>query len=140
MRYRFRAQKQTLKIILVYSTLFLIASSLAQDIELEACLPQEQAFDDDHALLDILNRLEKNPLDLNHATETELAQLPWISPQSAAQIVEFRQKNGNFEKIDDISELGWLNPEALQYLSAFITIKSEKKIPSVELETRQKIS
>ncbi len=140
MRYRFRAQQQTVKIILVYSTLFLIAASWAQDIELEAYIPEEQAFDDDHALLDRLNQLAKNPLDLNRATETELAQLPWISPQSAAQIVAFRQKNGKFKKIEDISELGCLNPEALQYLSTFITIRSEQKIPSIKLETRQKIS
>jgi len=44
------------------------------------------------------------PLNLNVATAAELERLPGVGPAMAARIVEYRQKNGPFKKIEEIIE------------------------------------
>ena len=43
-------------------------------------------------------------INLNSASATDLATLPGIGAKTAARIVEYRQKNGPFKKIEDILE------------------------------------
>ncbi len=40
-------------------------------------------------------------VNINTAAATELQQLPGIGERTAARIVEYRQKNGPFKKIED---------------------------------------
>lgn len=52
-------------------------------------------------------KLGSKPLvtvNLNTATATELEGLPGIGPSTAARIVEYRQKNGPFKKIEETQE------------------------------------
>ncbi len=42
------------------------------------------------------------PINLNTATEAQLTGLPGIGPKAAQRILEYRQKNGSFKKIEDI--------------------------------------
>jgi competence ComEA-like helix-hairpin-helix protein len=44
------------------------------------------------------------PVNINSATASELEKLPGIGPSMAARIVEYRQKNGAFKKVEDILE------------------------------------
>jgi len=44
------------------------------------------------------------PLNINTASATELQALPGIGAKTAARIVEYRQKNGPFKKIEEILE------------------------------------
>jgi competence ComEA-like helix-hairpin-helix protein len=44
------------------------------------------------------------PVNLNTATQAQLETLPGIGPKAAERILEYRQKNGSFKKIEDILE------------------------------------
>jgi competence protein ComEA len=44
------------------------------------------------------------PLDLNRATAEDLAAVSGIGPELAQRIVDYRQKHGPFQKIDDLAE------------------------------------
>jgi competence ComEA-like helix-hairpin-helix protein len=44
------------------------------------------------------------PVNINSATAAELEKLPGIGPAMAARIVDYRQKNGGFKKVEDILE------------------------------------
>ncbi len=43
-------------------------------------------------------------VNLNTATATELERLPGVGPAMVTRILEYRQKNGGFKKIEDILE------------------------------------
>ena len=65
-------------------------------------------------------KLGSKPLvtvNLNTATATELEGLPGIGPSTAARIVEYRQKNGPFKKIEEILEIHRSVPDLLNISS-----------------------
>ena len=46
-----------------------------------------------------------NPVNLNSASAAQLQTLPGIGASAAQRIVEYRQKNGNFKKIEEMLEV-----------------------------------
>jgi len=46
-----------------------------------------------------------NPVNLNSASAAQLQTLPGIGASAAQRIVDYRQKNGSFKKIEDILEI-----------------------------------
>jgi competence protein ComEA len=56
------------------------------------------------------------PLNLNTATADQLESLPGIGARTAALIVEYRQKNGGFKKVEEILENRSSGPDLLRFL------------------------
>ena len=50
-------------------------------------------------------------IDINSATAKELERLPRIGPQIAGRIVAYREKNGAFKRIDDITKVKGIGPK-----------------------------
>jgi len=42
------------------------------------------------------------PINLNTATQAQLESLPGVGAKAAERILEYRQKNGNFKKVEDL--------------------------------------
>jgi len=61
------------------------------------------------------------PLDDNHATETELARLPGVSPALASRIVAARP----FAEVDELRRVRGLRRSVLQRLRARLTVADE---------------
>jgi len=53
-------------------------------------------------------------VDINTATEKELTQLDKIGPAIAARIVEYRQKNGPFQKPEDIMNVSGIGQKIFE--------------------------
>ena len=66
------------------------------------------------------------PLNLNTATVTELAKLPGIGPAVAARIVEHRQKNGGFKKIEELMNVKGIGEKTFLKLKALVTVTPPK--------------
>ena len=49
-------------------------------------------------------------VNINTASATEIATLPGIGAKTAARIVEYRQKNGPFKKVEEILETSRSGP------------------------------
>jgi competence protein ComEA len=63
------------------------------------------------------------PLDLNRATVEDLAAVPGIGPALAQRIVDYRQKHGPFQKIEELEEkvLGF-GPKKVRQIKPYLVI------------------
>ena len=65
-------------------------------------------------------------LNLNSATATELERLPGVGPATAARIVEYRQKNGAFKKVEDLMNVRGIGEKSFLTLKPLITVAPPK--------------
>ena len=58
-----------------------------------------------------------SPVNLNTATQAQLETLPGIGAKAAERILEYRQKNGTFKKVEEILETARSCPYLLGVLT-----------------------
>lgn len=63
-------------------------------------------------------------IDINSATAKEFERLPRIGPQIAGRIVAYREKNGAFKRIDDITKVKGIGPKTLERLRPHLTMST----------------
>jgi comEA protein len=66
-------------------------------------------------------------ININKAGVEELEKLPRIGPAIAKRIVEYREKNGNFRKIEDIIQVRGIGEKLFLQLKDLITVSDEKE-------------
>ena len=66
---------------------------------------------------------EAKKTNINTATVEELVQLKWIGPKYAQRIIEYREKNGPFEKPEDIMLVSGIGPRAWEANKDRITVE-----------------
>ena len=62
-------------------------------------------------------------VNINKADETELDTLPGIGPSLASKIIQYREENGNFKKIEDIKNVTGIGDTKYANLKDFIKVK-----------------
>jgi len=67
-------------------------------------------------------KLPAKPLDLNTATVAELTQLPGVGPSRAKAIVQFREKSGPFQRVEDLLVIRGISKARLQKLRPYVTV------------------
>jgi len=78
-----------------------------------------------------------SPLDLNTATAAQLAQLPGIGTATAKAIVQFRQKSGAFERVNDLLAIRGISARKLEQIRPYVTVStSAPHKPSSSRESR----
>jgi competence protein ComEA len=65
-------------------------------------------------------------VNLNTATVSELESLPGIGARTAERIVEYRQKNGGFKKIEELMNVRGVGEKSFLKLKALITVTPPK--------------
>ena len=71
------------------------------------------------------------PLNLNTATAAQIATLPGIGPKAAQRIIEYRQKNNGFKKIEELMNVKGIGEKSFLKLKPLITV-AEKAAASRE--------
>ncbi len=66
---------------------------------------------------------ESNIININTASQTELETLPGIGPSTALKIINYRNENGNFQKIDDIMNVTGIGEAKFNSLKDYISVK-----------------
>ena len=62
-------------------------------------------------------------ININTATADELGQLPGIGTVKAQSIIDYRNKNGKFTKIDDLTNVSGIGEKTLDKIRDFVTIE-----------------
>lgn len=65
-------------------------------------------------------------MNLNTATEMQLATLPGIGPKTASLIMQYRQKSGGFKKIEEIMNVRGVGEKSFLKLKPLITVTPPK--------------
>jgi competence protein ComEA len=65
-------------------------------------------------------------VNINTATAEQLAALPGIGPKTAERILEYRQKNGSFKKIEELMNVKGIGEKSFLKLKPRITVGTPK--------------
>ena len=66
------------------------------------------------------------PINLNTATVAQLETLPGIGKSTAERILEYRQKNGGFKKVEDLMNVRGIGEKSFLKMKALITVTAPK--------------
>jgi competence protein ComEA len=70
-----------------------------------------------------------SPVNINTATQAQLEALPGVGAKAAERILEYRQKNGGFKKVEDLMNVKGIGEKSFLKLKPLLTI-TEKAHPS----------
>ena len=62
------------------------------------------------------------PININTATITDLQKLPGIGAATATRIVEYRQKNGPFKKVEDLLNVRGIGEKTFDRIRARLSV------------------
>jgi competence protein ComEA len=66
------------------------------------------------------------PINLNTATVAQLETIPGIGKATAERILEYRQKNGGFKKVEDLMNVRGIGEKSFLKMKPLITVVATK--------------
>ena len=66
------------------------------------------------------------PVNLNTATVEQLATIPGVGPKMAERIIDYRQKNGGFRKVEDLMNVSGVGEKSFLKMKPLITVTTPK--------------
>jgi competence protein ComEA len=66
------------------------------------------------------------PVNLNTATAEQLATIPGVGPKMAERIIDYRQKNGGFKKVEDLMNVSGVGEKSFLKMKPLITVAPTK--------------
>jgi competence protein ComEA len=66
------------------------------------------------------------PVNLNTATAEQLATIPGVGPKMAERILDYRQKNGGFKKVEDLMNVSGVGEKSFLKMKPLIAVTAPK--------------
>ena len=66
------------------------------------------------------------PVNLNTATAEQLATIPGVGQKMAERIIDYRQKNGGFKKVEDLMNVSGVGEKSFLKMKPLITVTPPK--------------
>ncbi|RMD71121.1 MAG: ComEA family DNA-binding protein [Gammaproteobacteria bacterium] len=70
--------------------------------------------------------LAQEAIDINTATAEQLETLPGIGPKKAQAIIDYREKHGPFQSVDDLTKVPGIGQKILEKIRDKITVGQPK--------------
>jgi competence protein ComEA len=67
------------------------------------------------------------PVNINTATQEQLETLPGLGAKVAQRIIEYRQKNGNFKKVEDLMNVKGIGEKSFLKLKPMLTVSQKSE-------------
>ena len=74
------------------------------------------------AIETLVSDAESYRLDINSATQSQLQELPGIGEVIAGRIVEYREINGPFQRVDDLRNVEGIGEKKLDAIIELVTV------------------
>ncbi len=71
-------------------------------------------------------------VNINTATEAQIALLPGLGPKLAAEVVNYRTNNGGFKTIEDIKKVSGVGDKKFEKIKDFVVLEGETTIKSTK--------
>ena len=72
---------------------------------------------------------EEIAIDLNRATAAELQLLPGVGPALSRRIVEYRESQGEFDRIEDVMQVSGIGPRTFEAIKVYLTVNDKAEGP-----------
>jgi competence protein ComEA len=66
-------------------------------------------------------------IDLNSASVSDLESLPGVGRRTAERIIEYRQKNGSFKKIEELMNVKGIGEKSFLKLKPLVTVTASER-------------
>ncbi len=70
----------------------------------------------------------KAKININTATQAELETLPRIGPKVAQRVIDYRNQNGSFKKVEDIMKVKGIGEKIFAEIKDLITVGPENQV------------
>lgn len=94
-----------------------------ESLVIEGCMDEEK-IKNDSCVSSSEDDVEKvgEKISINNASIDELMQLPGVGESKAKGIIEYRTKNGNFEKIEDLLNVSGIGEKLFEDIKEYISL------------------
>ena len=75
------------------------------------------------------------PIDLNAANAKELQELPGVGPVTAKRIIDLREKNGRFKRVEDLLAVRGISQKKLDAMRPYVMVSA---VPATQASPAQK--
>jgi competence protein ComEA len=66
-----------------------------------------------------------NVVNINTAGVNQLSSIPGLGEKKSQEIVKFREKNGNFSRIEDIKKVQGIGDKLFEKIKRYLTVKGD---------------
>ena len=71
-------------------------------------------------------------VNINTATEAQIALLPGIGPKLATEVVNYRTNSGGFKTVEDIKKVSGVGDKKFEKIKDFVVLEGETTIKSIK--------
>ena len=71
-------------------------------------------------------------VNINTATEAQIALLPGLGPKLATEVVTYRTNNGGFKTIEDIKKVSGVGDKKFEKIKDYVVLEGETTIKSTK--------